>query len=259
MRVTALALLFAAVSCALAKHGAGEGDDGDDDVQSTVTTTPSPTTSSASTSASPSPTTTSPFQFLPPSNATTCSNIMLQWQSTNLSVPLTLTITNERATAEGTPSGAGTTLVSRTLATNVSAAAGQFAWRTVDVPAGAYVAVAFDTARTAGIFVQSPSFFVQSGSDESCLASASNSSTSSDAPTATSDAASSSSSPSDGSSGGAGAQEKTLSPGVLGGVVAGVVVGVLLLILAVTFPHYRKEVLVRRRRNRHPGGPYHLF
>ena len=70
---------------------------------------------------------------------------------------------------------------------------------------------------------------------------------------------SSSSSSSDSSSGGAGPQEKTLSPGVLGGVVAGVVVGVLLLILAVTFPHYWKERLVRRRRDRHPGGPYHLF
>ena len=258
MRVTALALFFAAVSCALAKHGAGEGDGDDDDVQSTVTsTTPSPTSSSSSPSAS--PTATSPFQFLPPSNTTTCSNIMLQWQPTNLSVPLTLTITNERATADGTPSGAGTTLVSRTLATNVSAAAGQFAWRTVDVPVGSYVAVAFDTARTAGIFVQSPSFFVTSGSDESCLASASNSSSSSGVPTATSATPSSSSSSSDSSGGGAGAQEKTLSPEVLGGVVAGVVVGVLLLILAVTFPHYWKERLVRRRRDRHPGGPYHLF
>ncbi|PIL30551.1 hypothetical protein GSI_07251 [Ganoderma sinense ZZ0214-1] len=258
MRVTALALLLAAVSCALAKHGEGETGGDADDVQSTTPAASgsNPTSSSTSTSAAASPTSSSPFHFLPPSNATTCSNMMLQWQSSNISVPLTLTITNERATADGTPSGAGTTLVSHTLATNVSAAADQFAWRTVDVPAGSYVAVAFDTARTLGIFVQSPDFFVQDGSDESCLASATNSS--SGAPTATLDAASSSSS-SDSSSGGTGAQEKTLSPGVLGGVVAGVVVGVLLLILAVTFPQYWKEILIRRRRNRHPGGPYHLF
>nr|VWO99821.1 NOT4p [Ganoderma boninense] len=253
MRITALTLILAAISCALAKHGDKTGEDADDD----DVRTSSPT--STSTSTAPSPTPSSLFQFLPPSNTTTCSNTVLQWQSTDISAPLTLTITNERATAGGTPSGAGTPLVSRTLATNVSAAAGQFAWRTVDVPAGAYVAVAFDTARTAGIFVQSPSFFVQDGSDERCLAS--DSSSSSSAPTATSAAAASSSSGSSsgGTGAGTGAQEKTLSPGVLGGVVASVVVGVLLLILAVTFPHYWKETLIQRRRNRHPGGPYHLF
>ncbi|KAI1784055.1 hypothetical protein LXA43DRAFT_1125746 [Ganoderma leucocontextum] len=263
MRITELALLFAAASCGLAKHGAG--DDGDDGPDVPSSTAPAPTSSSAS----PSPTTTtSLFQFLPPSNATTCQNITLEWQSANVSVPLTLTITNERATASGSPSGANTTLVSHTLATNVSAAAGQFAWRSVDVPQGSYVAVAFDTARTAGIFVQSPLFFVQTGHDSSCLAAAAAAAPSSSlasgsgsgaSPSPTSSSASESSSSSESSGGGAGAQPKNLSPAVLGGVVAGVVVGVLLLILAATFPHYWKAALVRRRRNRHPGGPYHLF
>ena len=261
MRVEALALVFAillrAVPGTFAKHGVGDDDDDDSSTSATSATTATSSTPSqaSSTSASPSPSAT-PFQFLPPSNATTCQNVMIKWQS-NISAPMTLSVTNGRVMNPPSSSNGDPVLVSRTLSTNVSASADQFMWVSVDVPPGSYVAVAFDTSQTAGIFAQSPPFFVQMGEDSSCLATASTTlpSSPSGSPTPTSgpDALSGSADAS------AGSQPKKLGAGVLAGVVVAVVVGVLLLILAATFPHYWKEALVRRRQKQHPGGPYHLF
>ncbi|TBU28999.1 hypothetical protein BD311DRAFT_721162 [Dichomitus squalens] len=284
MRVGALALVFAILSVVpgmLAKHGEG-GDDDDGAAPATSTppasstppatsatsappATSSPTATStppatstaaaATSSTAPSPTPT-PFQFLPPSNATTCQNVMLKWQS-NISTPITLSVTNGRVINPPASSSENSVLVSRTLSTNVSASAGQFMWASVDVPPGPYVAVAFDTSQNTGIFAQSLPFFVQMGQDSSCLASASATSAPPPpgSPTSTSDSEASSGS----SDSSAGSQPKKLGAGVLAGVVVAVVVGVLLLILAATFPHYWKDAFIRRRQNQHPGGPYHLF
>ncbi|KAI0693003.1 hypothetical protein C8T65DRAFT_711293 [Cerioporus squamosus] len=217
---------------------------------------------------SPSPSPTAPsFQFLQPGNTTICQNVMLRWEATNLNVPITLTVTNDRAT--GSTAGVNdNVLISRTLSTNVSASAHQYMWVNVDVPQGLYVAVAFDTSHTAGIFSQSPPFSVQAGQDSGCLtispsSSGSVSSTSSSASTSAS-AGSQSNNPSPASASGASAesdtsQTKKLSPAVLGGVVAGVVVGVILLIFVFTFPPYWKEFRLKRARARRPGGPYYLF
>ncbi|OBZ75175.1 hypothetical protein A0H81_04817 [Grifola frondosa] len=145
-------------------------------------------------------------------------------------------------------------LVSRMLTTTVLSTASQFMWDSVNVPEGFYVAVAFDTPHTAGLFAQSPPFFVQTGQNVSCLATtAIPSSSSSDSPSPTvspgSEAASSS-----GASG-----PKKLSPGALAGTISAVVVGVILLLIAFTYPQWWRHALPRRSRNRRPGGPYYLF
>ncbi|RPD59184.1 hypothetical protein L226DRAFT_561225 [Lentinus tigrinus ALCF2SS1-7] len=249
------ALLYLAVP-AFAKHG--EGEDGTSDAHSaSQSSSPSASSSSTSSASSPSPSGAS-IQFLQPSNATTCQDVMIRWQSTNLNVPITLTVTNDRATAS--PGVNDNVLISRTLATNLSASANQYMWLDVDVPQGLYVAVAFDTSHTAGVFSQSLPFFVQTGQDSSCLSTGTSSSSS---PTSSSNSTRSgvpSPTPTSGASAESDtAQPKKLSPAVLGGVVAGVIVGVILLILVFTFPHYWKEFRLKRARARRPGGPYYLF
>ncbi|RDX52725.1 hypothetical protein OH76DRAFT_122119 [Lentinus brumalis] len=250
------ALLHLAVAPALAKHGEGAGLPDDDDDDEAVTSSAS--TPSTSTSSAPSPSPSAPsFQFLQPGNTTTCQNVMLRWKATNFADPITITVTNDRAT--GPTAIDDNVLISRTLSTNVSASADQYMWVGVDVPQGLYVAVAVDTSHTAGIFSQSPPFFVQAGQDSGCLtissASPASSRTSSPSqsnqpsPTATSSANAEPDT----------AQSKKLSPAVLGGVVAGVVVGVILLIFVFTFPPYWKEFRLKRARARRPGGPYYLF
>lgn len=134
-------------------------------------------------------------------------------------------------------------------------------WNHVDVPVGAYVAVAFDTQRTTGINAQSLPFFVLNGSNTSCLNTITSTSlhqTSTFPPTSSTSSTSAVQTSS--------VAEMTpmpggLSSGALAGTVAGVIVGVLLLLLAFTFPSFWRHSLPRRQSSRasRPGGPYLLF
>ena len=256
--VLAFAALLYLAGPTLAKHGEGEDGNGSDDEAESLSSSASISHSSTTSNPSPSPSGPS-FQFLQPGNTTTCQNMMFHWQSTNVNVPITIAVTNDRATTS--PGVNDNVLISRTLSTNISPSASQFMWAEVDVPQGIYVAVAFDTSHTAGFFSQSPPFFVQTGQNSSCLSAAASSSSTPSAPSHTSR---SSSVPSPTATSGVSsvsdtAQPKMLSPAVLGGVVAGVIVGVILLILVFTFPHYWKEIRFKRARARRPGGPYYLF
>ncbi|KAI0373279.1 hypothetical protein BV20DRAFT_963118 [Pilatotrama ljubarskyi] len=260
----------------LAKHGKGEEDaDGDDDAAispttpglSSTTFESAPASSSippsSSTSSAPVPSITPHIQFLPPGNATECQSLALRWQSADISAPITLMITNDRAVGAAAGGLSDDILITRTVATNVSASTSEYSWSPVDVLRGAYVAVAYDTSRALGILAESPPFFVLPGQDTSCLTAAVGSlatpaaslfppSTSSST-IVSSDAATPSATPSPDS------QPKTLSPGALGGTIAGISVAVILFVLACSFPHYWRSYLARRPRNSRPGGPYYLF
>ncbi|KAI0350209.1 hypothetical protein OH77DRAFT_1091447 [Trametes cingulata] len=269
--VYALGALICA-SPTLSKHGKG-GDDGDGDDDAAVsptTTAPSTTaTSGLASSSIPLPSSSSTpvppipsIQFLPPANVTECQSLNLRWQSTSVSAPITLMITNDRAVGPATGGLSDDVLISRTVATNVSASTSQYSWSPVDVLRGAYVAVAYDTSRTLGILAQSPPFFVLPGQDTSCLTAATGGATPTDpllpsptsSPTSTgSDAAESSAVSSSDS------RQKMLSPGALGGTIAGVSVAVVLFVLACSFPQCWKSHIARRPRNSRPGGPYYLF
>ncbi|KAI8999033.1 hypothetical protein BD414DRAFT_476777 [Trametes punicea] len=259
----------------VAKHGGGEGDeDGDGDAATAAAASPAssgasssttPSEQSSSTTSAPGPPvpTSSPIQLFQPANTTTCQELTLRWQSDITTAPLTLMITNDRAVL-GAGQPAGSKLVSRILTTNISATATQYTWSPVDVPQGAYVAVAFDTPRTLGITAESPPFVVLLGQDTTCLTStvtaalvSSFIASSASNPTAGADA----SEPpvSIASSNATGSQIKVLSPGALGGTVAGVTLVVVSLVLALTLSYYRENSLTRRPRNSRPGGPYYLF
>ncbi|KAI0747593.1 hypothetical protein C8Q80DRAFT_1353588 [Daedaleopsis nitida] len=301
----AAAALLLAVSPALAKHGEGESDDDDPPAPATApSTAPSTFSPQAASSSSPSSSASAspsagppPFQFIQPANGTTCAPATLRWHAAAAlgTTSMTLTVTNDRAATGPLASPASTSapaLVSRTLTTDVAAAAQAFTWPQVDVPPGTYVAVARDTAGARGVLVQSPPFLVSGGADTGCVlavngtgvvsdshspggsGSGSGSDTDDDDSGSGSDSDSDSGSSSQASGSGptptgtgaaasdsttAVAEPKKLSPAVLGGVVAGVAVGVVMLILVFTFPHYWKARLERRARNRRPGGPYYLF
>lgn len=171
---------------------------------------------------------------------------------------MTITITNERAAGvqSSTPQN-GSTLVSRTLTDSVSSLAQQIPWDPVDVQEGPYVAVAFDTNRTAGIFVTSSQFFVLNGQDTSCLMSNGTSSPSEIASTTGATTSPSQSTVPDDSP--SETQPKTLSSGALAGTIVGVIVGVVLLLVAFSFPHIWRHSLPSTSRSRRAGGPYLLF
>ncbi|KAL7283032.1 hypothetical protein ACG7TL_002456 [Trametes sanguinea] len=247
-----------------AKHGKGDNDGDDTDEDDAVPTSSSGSSSvpSSATSGSPAATTTaSTIQLLQPSNVTTCQDLTLRWQSSAAVPPLTLMVTNDRAVAGSLGGSAGDgLLVSHTLASNISASAAQYRWSPVDVPQGTYVVLALATSRMLG---QSPPFTVIAGQNASCLDSSvtGTSSTSPPVPDSSSIGSSSASSStfSPSSSSTSNPQSKSLSPAALGGTVAGITVAIVLLLLAFTFPYYRRNSLTRRPRNSRPGGPYYLF
>jgi hypothetical protein len=114
----------------------------------------------------------------------------------------------------------------------------------VDVPAGRYSVIAFDTARTANLIADSPDFMVTEGSDTSCV-------TGSDGPIPGVDG--------EGGGSSSGSRDsRRLSTGALIGTIVGVVVGVLGLVAALTLPDLIKKAIAKRNPRR-PGAPYHLF
>ncbi|KAI9056929.1 hypothetical protein FKP32DRAFT_1762903 [Trametes sanguinea] len=248
----------------MAKHGKGDndGDDTDEDDAVPTTSSGSPSVPSSATSGSPTATATgSPIQLLQPANVTTCQDLTLRWQSSAAVPPLTLMVTNDRAVAGSLGGSAGDgILVSHTLASNISASATQYRWSPVDVPQGTYVVLALDTS---GMLGQSPPFTVLAGQNASCINSAATgaSSTSPPVPDSSSIGSSpaSSSASASGSSRPSESPSKSLSPAALGGTVAGITVAIVLLLLAFTFPYYRRNSLTKRPRNSRPGGPYYLF
>ena len=201
-----------------------------------------------------SPTTTgttptaSPLQFNPPSNMTTCTLGVITWEffSTE-SIPVTIVITNERATTSSDnnsvmflPRATMSTLVTRVLATSIQASTCIINWAKVDVPAGTYSAIAFDTERTLKLIAQSTNFVVSDGNDTSCV-------TGSDGiiPGL------------DGNDTGGQHRGRNLGTGALVGTIVGVVVGIGGLIAAFTLPGMIRRTLAKRERR--PGAPYHLF
>ena len=261
--LTSAGTLLFLVGSVYAKHGesssSSSGSDDDDD-DAVPTTSIAPTSSTATTSAS-ATATSSAFQFMQPSNATTCASAQLRWTLSSSdpalsNATLSLAVSNDRALFPKSGSGPSATTsappasVSRdvTPADGVAAAAGAFTWAAVDVPAGTYVALAFSSSDNGStdILGASPPFFVSAG-NEGCLAASSSVGTSTGAG-ATQTGGADPNPKADNSA----APQKKLDPGVLGGVVAGVVIVVVLLILVFTFPHYWKERLVQRARSRRP-------
>lgn len=256
-----LVLLWALLS--EAKHGEGEQEENGEPISSSsipITAIGSsmplvPTTASAG--IVPLSSTTPPppeaFQLIAPENTTTCSHTTFFWSlSEAIDVPLTVIVTNERVVQqqESRPANSidNTPLISRTVSANVSSSAGNITWNPVDVIEGWYAAIAFQTLNSSGVHDQSPAFFVQNGSDVSCIADVDPSNTSTTAVISPS----SSPSPTSVSS----TSTKHLTTGDLVGTVAGVIVGVLLLVAAFTFPRIWQRALPTARR---PGGPYYLF
>ncbi|OCH89090.1 hypothetical protein OBBRIDRAFT_836077 [Obba rivulosa] len=260
--------LFVLVASVLAKHGEGDGA-GDEDGSSSSSsvpaaassapasatggTTPTATSSSVSpTSSAMAPSVNGTFIFVDPANMTTCQPATIKWSDTGSNVfALTLEVSNESAVDSALDGESNnTSVVSRVLTNSTLSTVGQFTWPDADVPAGWYSAVAFDTAGTVGLHVQSAPFFVQAGQNTSCVVStpANSSSTSPNA----SSSASADTSQNTGSTGG-------LSNGALAGTIVAAVVGVVLLLIAFSAPHWWKRTLPFRARNRRPGGPYNLF
>ena len=265
MRLAKIIATFMLVSTAAAKKHDGDGDDDDDNVESQSTsstiatsssaspvdptsttqasTTPTPvtpqsTTVASATTASSTAVPTNALQFPAPSNVTTCEKATITWEFASLvHVPVTIVITNESLS----PSNIDKRLepvISQTLSTTVDAMTCEVNWPAVNVPAGQYNAVAFDTARNLSLSATSPPFFVTAGSNTTCLNS-------------TSTSADTSSEVSSHSTSGS----KSLSSGALVGTISGVVVGVIGLVIVFTLPRLRQ----RTRKPPRPGAPYQTF
>ncbi|THH06209.1 hypothetical protein EW145_g4241 [Phellinidium pouzarii] len=267
-------LLFGALLVS-GKHGESEG--GEDATTSSVSAVNSTTTSatltstsstptastaessahtltiSSTTSNTPSPTSTNVMQFDPPGNITTCTQATFAWSyNLTMSLNMTIIVTNERTTTQHFASKLArrqAALVSQTLSTTVDARACEITWAQADVPVGQYALVAFDTARTGNISIQSDAFFVVAGADTSCLSTPASSN---------SDPSQSGSSGQEGAFPSSQAGSKSLSTGALAGTIAGVVIGVGGLLMAFTLPRFRRHRRLSAQPPR-PGAPYHLF
>lgn len=146
-----------------------------------------------------------------------------------------------------------------TLANAIDARTCVVPWNPVDVPAGAYSLVAFDTGSLdSTTSAQSATFFVQDGADTSCV----NVGVAGGAGLVPSSSPSSSAADST-----TGSITHHLSPGALGGIVTGIAVAVLALFAMFVLPRFitRDSTTGRivypwnTRRNNRPGAPYYLF
>ena len=205
------------------------------------------------------PSPTNVLTFTPPHNLTTCTQANFTWTFSGAqSTAISIVVTNERST--GFTVQGGGVLVSRTLSTPVQAATCFVVWDAVDIPAGQYSVIAFDTSRAIGIFSQSPAFFVQAGSNTSCLQTASQLSSSVPSPNSrVTSAPSRNTGVSDSSTNGnlSSPNSKNLTPGALAGTIAGVFVAVIGILAACILPRMWKRRLLRNAaENRRP---YHLF
>lgn len=187
---------------------------------------------------------------------------------------LTVVVTNDRAVEGGDGDGDGdfvipgfpgglgarqnngdTPLVTMTIAQSVDARTCVVEWDPVNVPAGNYSLIAFDTgagasAEGSASSAQSPTFSVIAGTNMSCISANLNGAV----PSPTADT-------------GSGGAAHHLSSGALGGIIAAVVVAILGLIAAFALPRIcRRDATTgrlvmpwNRRRNQRPGAPYYLF
>ncbi|CAL1703530.1 unnamed protein product [Somion occarium] len=232
-------------------------EDNQDTVRSGSVSSLNPTQTNSAPPSSTSTSLSSPdLQFIPPSNVTVCGSTTFRWNYNGTEdIALTIAVTNERSSQLASQQSNETMLISRTLTNTVSSNAKGMAWSRADVPAGAYVVLAFDTEQGSGLHAQSPPFFVVASTDMGCLTPTSI--TSPPSPTKSSNASSQDTGTASPAPVQLQSQGKALSTGALAGTVIGVVVGVLLLLLAFNFPHFWRHSLPRRARR--PGGPYLLF
>lgn len=114
------------------------------------------------------------LQFTNIGNATTCHNMTFTWSySGGATVPLTLSVSGGPPTANHAASSVNSSNTAppknllRTLATNVSSDSHLYTWQSVDVKEGWYLIQA--AAQSSGFSAQSASFFVQNGTNVTCL------------------------------------------------------------------------------------------
>ncbi|KAL5490535.1 hypothetical protein ACEPAI_5368 [Sanghuangporus weigelae] len=195
------------------------------------------------------------LQFSPPSNVTMCEPAIFTWEfDVSTSVLLAIVITNERVVSVQSGSPGQAPLVERTIATSVDARTCVVSWPQVDVPEGAYSLLAADTAHSGILSAQSPSFFVQAGSDSSCLNQTSTVSGSASQPVDTAGSTSNDTAdPADSPR-----SSRSMSIGAIVGTVASILVGVGGLLFVFSLPRLRRHIL-RSKAPQRPGGPYILF
>ncbi|KAL4259709.1 Mid2 domain-containing protein [Pleurotus pulmonarius] len=244
------------------KHG-GKEDDGEDAIEEPPSTasTPSNTTTIISTvqpsSSSSSATSTSlPFQWDNPSNTSTCQSTTFTWRvSDSRTAPMTITVTNERVAQQGPglplPNTHDTTpLITRTVNKTASPSARRQDWPLVDVPQGWYVAIAFNPNEAVPQISRSPQFFVNNGTDVSCLPMPLVFPSLSPSP--------SSPSPSAADTTPATPSRGSLATPQLIGTICGVVGAIALLVIVFTVPSIWNRFLPKQKPKR-PGGPLLLY
>ncbi|KAG9225955.1 hypothetical protein CCMSSC00406_0006423 [Pleurotus cornucopiae] len=245
------------------KHGGKEEDDGEDAIEEPPATTsfPSNTTTVISTvqpssSSSSAASTSLPFQWDSPSNTSTCQSTTFTWRvSDSRAAPMTITVTNERVAQQGPGlpplnTHDATPLITRTVNKTVSPSAQRQAWPLVDVPQGWYVAIAFNPNQAVPQISRSPQFFVNNGTDVSCLPTPPVFPSSSQSPSSPSPSAADTTSapPSRGS----------LATPQLIGTICGVVGAIALLVIVFTVPSIWHRFLPKQKPKR-PGGPLLLY
>ncbi|KAL5511884.1 hypothetical protein ACEPAH_5102 [Sanghuangporus vaninii] len=216
---------------------------------------PSGSSSTSATSPASSAIPSGALQFSPPANVTICEPAIFTWEfDASTSVPLAIVVTNERAvSAQSGPPG-DAPLVERTITTSVDARTCVVSWPQADVPEGAYSLVATDTAHSGILSAQSSSFFVQAGSDSSCLYRSSTVSGSASQPADTAGSTSNDTAdPPDSPQ-----SSRSMSIGAIVGTIAGILVGVGGLLFVFSLPRLRRHIL-RSKTPQRPGGPYILF
>ncbi|KDQ33901.1 hypothetical protein PLEOSDRAFT_1099851 [Pleurotus ostreatus PC15] len=244
------------------KHGGKEEDDGEDAIEEPPATTsfPSNTTTVISTvqpsSSSSSAISSLPFQWDNPSNTSTCQSTTFTWRvSDSRAAPMTITVTNERVAQQGPglppPSTHDATpLITRTVNKTASPSAQRQDWPLVDVPQGWYVAIAFNPNQAVPQISRSPQFFVNNGTDLSCLPTPPVFPPSSQSPSSPSpSAADTTSAPPSGGS---------LATPQLIGTICGVVGAIALLVIVFTVPSIWHRFLPKQKPKR-PGGPLLLY
>ncbi|KAK7049359.1 hypothetical protein VNI00_005960 [Paramarasmius palmivorus] len=233
----------------VAKKGKdGDGDDDHDEGSSTsaVSSTTVDSSSSIPSQTTPSTSSTAPapsnttivtpglgLKFAAPVNTTTCDSVTFFWTPTGgLESTISLLVTNQ-----GIPEHPPTTnTITETLSESLSSNDQHFTWLHVDVAQGWYVAQARLQNQT--VLSQSSAFFVQNGSDVSCLAGINTSSTEGGRPK---------------SSHRHSPQVQHLALGELVGIVVGSAAGVTILAMAFAFPHLWRHALTSPKRKH----PYH--
>ncbi|KAJ7581377.1 hypothetical protein C8J56DRAFT_263451 [Mycena floridula] len=178
---------------ATAKKGDGSGENSDDDspVSSTqpssihfaTTSTASPSKSApvvestdpvttstsqrpaASPGIDPLPSIPLTFQFTAPNNTTTCDSTTFFWSSGGVKSGTMDLVVFNNISNRPLPFLA----INETVAKNVTSSTQEWTWLSVNVPEGWYAVQALESSLPDGVSLPSAPFFVQNGSDVSCL------------------------------------------------------------------------------------------